>query len=320
MTIIYALDLHSTQWSGFVTTLQYKENLLAAKLMSPRIRWGTSLFVFFLAFIALSATSILVIWRSLDAWQRPLRFCAVAGLLLVALLVCGLIKLQYTSIPLIIKLIESNLNDCTDVIIYATWSGVTSVILTVGAACFILFSPRQRDEDRIGHMIRQTMELRILLYIASLMLVAGIFEIKTLFSYLTTMVLPEDTSDKLNILLTAAVEAEMFKQVSGQVAIIREVADATKTAAGCVFTALLAGMYLPAALVLDKRMTAVSERLARAAAAAQGLAVAAPSPPQPPPKVVIPQVLTQMMNLVAALAPLVLGTSLDLLGKLGSLG
>jgi len=246
--------------------------------------------------------------------------CAVAGLLLVSLLVCGLIKLQYTSIPLIIQLIESNLKDCTDVIIYATWSGVTSVILTVGAACFILFSPKQRDEDRIGHMVRQTTELRILLYIASLMLVAGIFEIKTLFSFLTTMVLPEDSLDKLNILLSAAAEEKLFKQLSGQAAIIRDVADATKTAAGCVFTSLLVGMYLPAALVLDRRMTEVSERLAKTAAAAQGVVVAPPVLPQPPPKVVIPQVLAQMMNLVAALAPLALGTSLDLLGKLGSIG
>jgi len=249
-----------------------------------------------------------------------MRFCSVAGLLLASLLFCGLIKLQYTSVPLIIKLIESNLSDCTDVIMYATWSGAISVILTVGAACFILFSPKQRDEDRIGHMIRQTTELRILLYIASLMLVAGIFEIKTLFSYLTVIVLPEDSVDKLNILLSDAASKNLFDQLSGQAAIIREAADATKTAAGCVFTALLVSIYLPAAFVLDKRMTDVNERLVRAAAAAQGVAVAPPVPPQPPPKIVIPQVLTQVMNLIAALAPLVLGTSLDLLGKLGSIG
>ncbi len=316
-TIIYALKLHTTEWQGFTINFQYDQKLLAAKLLTPRIRWGTSLFVFYLAFITLIVTSIAVIWRSLDACERIERVGVIVGLGILSYITCSLIQLENTSIQIIVNLMENYLKDCSKVILYASWSGAISVVFVVGAACFILFSPRQKDEDRIGHMIRQTTELRILLYISSLMLVAGIFEIKTLFSYLTVLVLPEDSPEKLNLLLVNATEDKLFKQLSGQAALLKDVADATKTAAGCVFTSLLAGMYLPAALVLDRRMTAVGERLANAATTAQGQV---PVMLQPPAKVIIPPALTQMMNLVAALAPLVLGTSLDMLGKIGSIG
>jgi hypothetical protein len=249
--IIYALKLHATEWQGFDIVPQYDPKILATKLLSPRIRWGTSLFVFYVAFIALIATSIAVIWRSLGACRLMERVGAIFGLGVVSFIVCSFMQLEDTSVQIIVKLIDNYLKDCSRVILYASWSGAISVIFAVGAACFILFSPKQKDEDRIVHMVRQTTELRILLYISSLMLVAGIFEIKTLFTYLSVQVLPEDSVDKLKFLLTTTNELK-FDRLSGQASMVKEVSDAVKTAAGCVFTALLVGMYLPAALTLDR--------------------------------------------------------------------
>ncbi len=148
------------------------------------------------------------------------------------------------------------------------------------------------------HTTEQGKDLMRLLYVASIFLVAGTFEIKMCMDYLTTFILPESSFDKMK-LLANSLDKEKFEQLSLSYKFLKEVADTTRIMSGSVYTALLAAMYIPAGLIIDGRL----KKLGQSIDAGGNNAFMSPS-------------ITRMVNLVAGLAPFVVGTSLDVLGKI----
>jgi hypothetical protein len=89
-----------------------------------------------------------------------------------------------------------------------------------------------------------------------------------------------------------------FNEMSISYKIIEEVTDKTKTMSGCIYTALLAAMYLPAGLLTETRLKALDST---------GNGKDDP---------VSPLAITRIINLAAGIAPFAFGTSLDILEKI----
>lgn len=286
---------------------------LQAKSLAATIGWGTSLFVYYMGFLAIMLTSIAIVWRSFDIFRPARRLYLLVVPLLVGTVIASLIRVEACTPQVILMLIETYFNEFHQRIAIALYAGIVAVAFATAASCAILAGPKLRSETRADHLKQQKRELRILLYIGSLFLMAGVFEIRTLFSTLLAHVHPFPVYENIN-LLVPALDKETIEYLNQLHLILKEIADGVHVAAGAVFTALLAAVYLPSALVLEDRLQKVAAKGPAGekstdepeSAAGKGGYFLWES---------LPVALTQMLNVAAAIAPFALGGSLDVLAK-----
>jgi len=272
--------------------------VLRSKQLAAQIAWTTSLFAYFLAFIVIMHTSISIMLHSLHK-KEPLKnviiFCFV---IILSIIACFTFKFERVSIGLVIDMMNEYLDYNINLLILADRCGTIAIVFVIAAASLILSSKRELKESQTFHKSEQGKDLMRLLYVASLFLVAGIFEIKMCMDYLIIHILPDDNYDRMKLLINN-LDKQNFEQLSLSYKFLKEVADSTRTMSGAVYTALLAAMYLPAGLIIDARLKQLGKDSVEGGT----------DSPMPP-------AVTRILNLVAGLAPFVMGTSLDILGKI----
>ena len=304
--VVMATILWLDPYLGFDTLDLNKLNLPAfpaistvmTKQMASRIGWGTSLFIYYLAVVTIMSTSIITILNSLRKSSTLIKCAVLLFTSIASIVACTLFNFERITVDIITDLMNKYLDESINLLIWADICGTTSIIFVLAAACTILCSEREYDESETLHSSEQGKNLMRLLYVASFFLVAGTFEIKMCLDYLLTYVVPEDNYDKMK-LLVGNLDQDTFNRMSASYKVLKEVADTTRAMTGCIYTALLAAMYLPASMIIESRISGQDKTASSGADA-----------------IAMPPAFTRMLNLVAGIAPIVMGTSLDFLGKI----
>ncbi|WP_054695538.1 hypothetical protein [Geotalea toluenoxydans] len=252
-SLIACMDIDAIKLTDLSIPPLVKTTALKTRELPARIAWTTSLFVYFLAFVALMYTNISIMLRSMETrrpWEKVLVLLSVSVLSFLYYLSFNYSK---TSGALIIGMAVKYLYDSLQVLIIMDYCSSVSTTFAFAAASLVLFAPRELKESQTVHSTRQGKDLMLLLYVASIALVAGTLEGKMCTDYMLTQILPEENFEKMTLLMPG-LEKQTFQQLSLMHNLLKEVSDASRILGGAIYTALLAVMYVPAGLIVDGRL------------------------------------------------------------------
>jgi hypothetical protein len=211
---------------------------LQATRYSGRITWVFLMLSYMLLSLAGLAVASSLIYKTFSDWgKRPFMWMLVA-LLLSAALGFSLHYFQDLYMPilksLLLKTVKVDMGEIVEITNRVNSIGFTASFALVPASCAILLPPNKNSSpEGLKELSKRMNYLRLVLYVGTLLLVTGVLLMRSIFHWSLTFV-------------ARAGGADGFEKIEGLTSNI-------VSAEAGFYTLILAGVYLPAAFILQRR-------------------------------------------------------------------